>query len=445
MGTIKNRASGIILEDSSMLCACLGKDGDLQYTAETIHDSVMAAKYASCRHVIAGLSASHMIFRRTKLPFTRLEQIREILPQEAQDSFINMPVEPHFALQMRINKEQARVLYAGTAAQYLRDALRQLADIGINPDCLVVAELGALPLLLRQDMLSSSGRNMVIDSSGALTTVYIVEDGEIITIRLQAQGADNRQDVGREELRWLIEDSNRHYPCTRFIYLGPESQVNLLEPAINGETVIPNLEQLAPGLKNWEHLRVAGLALAADNRQGRELLDFRWGQFGRYDAWRPWLRPWRQTMAAVFAFLCIGLFLQALTYQRDSQEYKQLRQSISQVFHRALPGAPVMIDPVGQLRQVLNSSPHSPARQRPSLSQWLALIQLQTGHNIDVRWERFHYEPDGVLIEGEIPSYKALELLRQALIHSPAITKVKIKDAALLAKGKKVKFSLELS
>ncbi len=428
-----------------MLCACPGKDGDLQYTAETIPDSVMAGKYASCRHVIAGLSASHMIFRRTKLPFTRLEQIREILPQEARDSFIKMPVEPHFALQMRIGKEQARILYAGTAAQYLRDALRRLACTGINPDCLVVAELGALPLLMRQDMLSSTGRNMVIDSSGALTTVYVVEDGEIITIRLLAKGADSSQNVRQEELRWLIEDSNRHYPCTRFIYLGPEQQVNLPEPAINGEAVIPDLEQLAPGLKDWKYLRAAGLALAADKRQGRELLDFRWGQFGRYDAWLPWLRPWRQTMAAVFAFLCIGLSLQVLTYQRDSQEYKQLRQSISQTFHQALPRVPVMIDPVGQLRQVLNSSSRSLAGQKPSLSQWLAIIQLQIGNNIDVRWERFHYEPNGVLIEGEIPSYKALEQLRQALTRSPAIRKVKIKDAALLRKGKKVKFSLELS
>lgn len=397
--------------------------------------------------LVAGLSATQMVFGALTLPFIKSEQIRAVLPQESADLLINRMDNPRFAFRALKDGKSSRVFFAVCESSILADWLDQLRGLSLKPLAVVVAELGAWPLLERSGLLNEEGSTLVVDASLDPPSIFHIEKGFLHTLRLVAPVTVKLGDYAvADELLWLLDSMRKSLiqaedtpPCP--IYLLGRSQ-SFWAPflTIPGSRIVES-NTLAQGLKGWAWIRSAGLALMASS--GKEKgLDFQQGG-GFYGHWREWLSIWRMAgiLGLVLALVWGGG--QGTRYYKAQKRYHHYKSETSALFYKTLPHIPVMVDARLQLRQVLNqAAPDSSLGQ--DMGPWIYQIQSKVSADTGVRWFRFRYEPGEVRLMGEVSSYKHLDRVLTTLKSIDGIREVKTEEAHIVKETKKVQFRLRL-
>ncbi len=406
------------------------------------------AQPAEGERILAGLSAAAMALRKVVLPFSRREQIRAVLPQESADSLINRLETPRFAFHATGLENGSRVLYAVCEERRLTVFRSELGRLKLAPGGVVLAELGAWPLLAAE-MIPSGQPVLVVDASADPAVVYRLEEGAVVDLRLVSTAATTLgEEALGEELAWLatalvdgVPEERRS--TVKKLFLGrsePFWQPLLaLEPLADARR--PALVTLGGGLREWCWVRPAGLALAARGEHA-QLLDFQEGK-GLDVQWREWLSPWRGALILWLVLAVVWGGREGVRYGMAHGRHDRLKQRAEAVFRKTLPRIPVIVDPVLQLQQVLNrAAPESGQGLKPG--EWLALIQMRVTSESRVRWLRFRYEAGEVRLEGEVPSYNHLDQVRSALRADPRVREVRMDEAHIVRKSKNVRFRLRL-
>lgn len=425
-------------------------DGPIRFECGFAGREEAFPKGIAARNIIAGVTARGMAFRKTNLPFVKIEKIRAIVGQEALDALLEKPVRLHVALNTRTAPEGTDVFYAAADRDVLEGNLQQLNTYFSGmPGGLVVAELGAWPLLEERDLMPVEGTALVVDGSASPVSLYVVSQKGLETLRLVSpQTEKNGVLEVLDEIGWLVAEVFTQYPDCRVAFcLGDAAdtyrEAILRQQAVDARTV--SIGQLGDGLSDWRTVRAGGLAVAARNKTGRQLLDFSWGEFSTRDRWKSLLLPWRSA-AFLFLFLAGVVFVhEGFRYRTLKTQDNRLQQKIEEVFREALPNVPVVVDPKRQLQQALQSVNVTTSGGALELSQWLAMIQMRTPKDLQVQWRQLHFEKARVELLGEIASYEELSRLQAALRGGDQSLKVEVEDAQLNAENRRIQFKLLVS
>lgn len=441
---------------------------------------------------VVGLSATRMALRRARLPFLRGDQIRAVLPQESVDILVKRLEQPCFAFHAVPDPsgEGSQVFFAVCETRLLTAFIEGLLGMKVQPVGVVVAELGAWPLLEQAGLIATRGSVLIVDATLDPPAIIHLVDGQLQALRLVtpatvAAGAE----AVREELLWLLDAMLRSQvvphrenekPSQVVPHRESEEQNDIAVATVEGEKNViflgrsqafwkpflgnpvwkslskefsiektdaegggwvPELRELGQGLHGWAWVRSAGLALAARQGQTR-LLDFH-GVGGFYGIMREWLDFWR--VAGVLFVLLAILWggMAGLRYHLAQTRNLYFTSETKVVFHKTLPRVPVMLDPRLQLRQALaQAAPEG--GQTLKMVTWLRSIQTQVDAESAVQWLRFRYEPGEVQLLGEVPSYKHLDRVQTALKSIPFVQEVRTEEAHIVTKTKKVQFRLRL-
>ncbi|MBF0429139.1 MAG: hypothetical protein HQL94_09475 [Magnetococcales bacterium] len=406
------------------------------------------------RGVVAGLSVNTMAMRKTVLPFTRRDQIWAVLPQESLDTLFTRFENPCFALQWEPVEQGAAVFFAMSEQQSVDELLARLATMAIKPMGVVMAEVGAWPLLEASNLLAMHRLILVVDGSTAPAAVYSLLDGRLQELRLVAPATTALgESAVLEELDWLITDLISRQPDInpaeiKLIFLGKSREEwqpisdKIQKEAWITNIEIPDLATLGQGLKQWKWIRPAGLALSAAQGTHSRMMDFLNGEGERQ--WQTWLRPWKGAAILALALLMIWGGEKALRYTRAHDRYLQLKIETDATFREALPHVPVIMDPQMQLKQALGQSAMAKDGQFPGLGSWLGIIQTAVSAETQVKWMRLRYEPGEVQLTGEVPSYKHLDRVRAALQQVSGGKETRMDEARIVAETKTVRFRLGL-
>ncbi|MBF0270987.1 MAG: hypothetical protein HQL98_02770 [Magnetococcales bacterium] len=401
------------------------------------------------RGVVAGLSAVNMAVRKSVLPFSRRDQIWSVLPQEAMDTLVQRFEDPCFAMQWEPVEQGSSVLFALCERHTLDGLLATLAQATVKPRGVVMAELGAWPLLEAATLIGTQGSMMVVDGSASPVSVYAVTEGRLRELRLVAPATSTLDDTALlEEVAWLLTDLASRLPeaeAAGLIFLGRTREfwqpVWERHPANRVE--IPPLEALGQGLKQWEWLRPAGLALAAARGQQERLMDFLHGAGERQ--WRTWLDPWRGAGVLALILLLVWGGEEALRFTRAKARHDRLKAETEALFREALPHIPVIVEPLLQLKQALGqNSQANKEGEFPTLSTWIGLIQTTVPADTQVKWHRLRYEPGELQLHGEVPSYNHLDRVRAALLPLSKGKETRMDEARIAPESKTVRFRLGL-
>ncbi|MBF0135331.1 MAG: hypothetical protein H7833_12070 [Magnetococcus sp. DMHC-1] len=399
------------------------------------------------QRVIAALSATDMALRKTVLPFTHRDQIWAVLPQEAMDTLIYPFENPCYAMQWELVEQGSSVIFALCEQKKIDDLLLGLSATEIKPVGVVMAELGAWPLLEAAGMLTSQTWILIVDATAQPASIYWVKDGLLQELRLVAPATVTQgENAVLEELAWLATDLIARLPdkSTYFkvIALGKTRACwqSLWEAKGIGTYEVPGLDVLGQGLPGWEWVRPAGLALAAARRDHFRLLDFLHGTGDV--AWQTWLQPWQKvvTLAAVL-FLAWGI-QEFLHLTQAKNRYNRLKAETEMVFHEALPQVPV-VEPLLQLRQALRQI-QATRKEQLSLGSWVSTIQTSIPAETQVKWLQLRYEPEDIQLTGEVPSYKHLDRVRSALLQVSGGREIRTDEARILPETKVVRFRLRV-
>ncbi|MBF0262338.1 MAG: hypothetical protein HQL97_10960 [Magnetococcales bacterium] len=401
------------------------------------------------RGVLAGISALGMAVRTCTLPFARRDQIWAVLPQESADSLVRRFEEPCHAMQWEPVKTGALVFHAVCERATMGVMLDRLHEAAIKPVGVVIAELGAWPLLEAAHLTGTTGPTLVVDGSASPCALYLVEEGKIRELRLVAPASETLgEEALLEELTWLIEETTTrldHPAGPRAIFLGRTRDFwrPLWEGRPLGPVEIPTLEALGQGLKQWEFLRPAGLALAAARGQHERLLDFQHGAGERQ--WHGWLRPWRGAGVVALLFLLAWGGEEGWRYTQAKARHDRLKAETEATFRETLPTIPVIVEPVSQMKQALGLMTGGAMEgDFPSLGTWIGLIQTSVPAETKVKWLRLRYEPGEVQLHGEVPSYNHLDKLRAALQPLSKGKETRMDEARIVPESKTVRFRLVL-
>ncbi|GAB0057482.1 hypothetical protein SIID45300_01810 [Candidatus Magnetaquicoccaceae bacterium FCR-1] len=401
------------------------------------------------RGVLAGISALDMAVRTCTLPFARRDQIWAVLPQESADSLVRRFETPCHAMQWEPVESGAWVFHAVCERTAMDGLLDRLRESSIKPVGVVIAELGAWPLLEVAHLTGTTGPTLVVDGSATPCALYLVEDGRIRALRLVAPATENLgEEALLEELTWLIEETttrlNDPAGC-RAIFLGRTRDFwrPLWENHGLGAVEIPTLDALGQGLKQWEFLRPAGLALAAARGQHERLLDFLHGAGERQ--WHGWLRPWRGAGILALMFLMAWGGEEGWRHHQAKSRHDRLKAETEAIFREALPNIPVIVEPLSQMKQALGlMSGGGREGDFPTLGAWIGLIQTSVPADTKVKWLRLRYEPGEVQLNGEVPSYNHLDKLRAALQPLAKGKETRMDEARIVPESKTVRFRLVL-
>lgn len=400
--------------------------------------------------VVAALSAVDMALRKTVLPFTRRDQIWAVLPQEAMDTHLTRFEDPCFALQWEPVEQEAAVFFAQCDRHHLDALLTCLQASQIKPAGVVMAELGAWPLLDTATLLTTQNSSLVVDASAEPVAVYSITDGKLQDLRLisPATTALGEQALVTE-LTWLTEDLLKRLPETnlesvKLVFLGQSEPFwqPLLDIYPKQPIKIPNLESLGQGLRGWEWLRPAGLALAAAQGTHGRLMDFLNGAGERQ--WQTWLQPWRNGAIAALILLLAWSGQEVMRFTQAKTRYTALKTETEAIFRQALPHIPVIVEPQLQLKQALGQTNGTKEGQFPALGHWIKNIQTAVPADTQVKWLRLRYEPGEVQLTGEVPSYQHLDKVRAALQQASGGRETRMDEARIVSETKSVRFRLGL-
>ncbi|MBF0147679.1 MAG: hypothetical protein HQL84_15925 [Magnetococcales bacterium] len=400
------------------------------------------------QRIVAALPSVHMAFRKTVLPFIRRDQIWEVLPQEALDTLVAPFDHPRFAMQWEPGNQESSVFYALCHQDRLTELLTRLSAGRIRPAGVVVAELGAWPLLEAVGVLVPTSSALIMDASGDSVVVYCVVEEKIRDFRQVAPATCALgEEAIRKELSWLVPDLFARLPENsterRIIALG---RTPAFWHALSGMTgmdrcEIPELGTLGRGLPGWEWIRPAGLAWMAYHNHSFRFMDFLQGS--GTNPWLPWLRPWRNTAVLVLLLLLAWSGREGMRLLEAQARFENLKTETVALFREVLPQAPFM-EPRMQLQQALDAIQATRKEDNIVLGNWIHLIQTAIPSATEVKWLHLHHEPGELQLVGEVPSYKHLDQVRSALLQATGEKELHTDEARILPETRTIRFRLRL-
>jgi general secretion pathway protein L len=400
----------------------VGSDGEL---ADALREKAKSWTHARIVLTIPGRLFSQRVLT---LPFADRKRIEKALPFELEDLVpfeLDDMVIDHLVLDGSGQKKDAEttVLCLVLPKTVLREHLDRLTAAGIDPHAVVpsTAALAAVARTMSGDAgaLVISGGDACLVSRGTVKAVSSVARLTTGGLRHVVQALETGQKERVEKAMLLTDDAD-----TR-------SALDALGVPV---------EQLTPELagKKASDAVSLGAALTAD-------LNFRKGEFAyRLADEGSRRRRWTLGIAAAAAavLFCVNI---GVKYSLVQSSYGSRDRDIKEIYRRTFPDARPPGDPVRDMRDRLADAKKRYGALGSGTSALDVMKTVTDGIPKEVRanFQEFTLEGDRLRLQGETPSFEAVDRIKAELQKSPLFADVSVQDTRM-GVDNKVKFRLDI-
>ncbi|MDD5723212.1 MAG: pilus assembly protein PilM [Syntrophales bacterium] len=445
---------------------------------------------------VTSLPVHQFSFRNIKLPFKSRKKIKQILPYELEPlipySFDDVLIDYIITTQ----SEQPEALVASVPKSTVGDLVNLLAAHHIETS---VIDIDAVAVALKLAAACDPEKYFLLLDIGKRNTAGVLFKGNKISqIRhfrfggeaisdsiVRAVGCDQHSaeeikkmgsaeeakedickicndfftDVGNT-LNFLILNSNMDLMPSRIFLTGGGSLYPLLREemerffslpvAVADVSAAENIRFEGKIMKNWDPaLMNQALALATRDVRDTHGFNFSLGDFKpkkKYDEFKKGFRWMAILFLIILSTFCVDVYL---TYRYDSRYLKDLKQEITDVFHKTWPEVTRIVDPVQQLRIKVEELRNPPAGRENLLSGVRVLdilddISRLLPASVDFVVTSFQYDGNTVTIKGQTDNFNTVDNIEKALGKSNIFNNVKISSASLIEKENRVGLDLKM-
>jgi len=377
---------------------------------------------------IVSVIPGHLCTQRTvTLPFSDRKKIEKALPFEVEDTLpfeIDEVVMDHLVLEAGSGKgAETTVLCLIVPKTVLRQHLELLASAGIDPQAVVpsFAGLAALARMMPADAgsLLFSGSDVCFRSKGAIKALRTLGDSSTGGIRHVLQSFATEFKETAEKALVLGTDS--------------AAQSGLSELGIT-------VEQAAPGLGGKKATDPVSLGAALSGE-----VNFRQGEFAHRRIDEGARRQRRSVIiaaATVAVLLCVNI---GVKYSIVQSGYGKLDREIKDIYRQTFPDAKSSADPLRQMRDKVAEAKKRIGVLGSSTSVLDVMKTVTDGipKEIRVAFQEFNLDGDRLKLQGEAPSFEAVDKVKAELQKSPFFEDVSVQDTRM-GVANKVKFRVDI-
>jgi general secretion pathway protein L len=382
--------------------------------------------------IVSSIPGRFFTQRVVTFPFFDRKRLEKALPFELEDTVpfeLDDVIVDHIVLNAGRNGKaeaanEAHVLGIMLPKEVLRKHLDLLASGGIDPKVVVPSYVGldALSPLISADgcSLLACGSDVCLRKDGAVKALRSLSVSYATAgVRHTVQALEIEQKERVEKACLLSPD--------------PVSAALFAELDIAVEEVVTEF-----GGKRPADPLSLGLALV-------EHINFRQHEFAYRREDEGIRRKKRSVLAA--AAITAALFIAniGVKYYMIETTYGKLDREIQAIYKQAVPDAKVAADPVRQLRSSLEEARKKYGALAMGTSVLDAMKAITDGvpREIRVSFQEFNMENDRVKLQGDAPSFEAVDKVKAELQKSPLLSDVNVLDTRM-GTDNKVKFRLDV-
>jgi type II secretion system protein L len=382
--------------------------------------------------IISSIPGRFFTQRVVRLPFSDRKRIEKALPFELEDAVpfdLDDVIVDHLVLNPAGNgktegPKEVQVLGIMLPKELLRKHLDLLASAGIDPQVVVpsYAGLDALSPMINIEgcAILTCGSDLCLRMGGAVKALRSFSGSDATAgVRHTVQALEIEQKERVEKVCVLCPD---HAMRESFGELGLA------------------VEEVAAefGGKRPADPVSLGLALA-------EEINFRQHEFA-YRLEDEGVRRKKRALIAAFAVAAM-LFLVNMGVKAYMVEttYGKLDREIRAIYKQAVPDSKVVTDPVRQLQSSLEEARKKYGALASGTSVLDAMKAITDGvpQEIRVSFQEFNMENDRIRLQGDAPSFEAVDRIKAELQKSPLLAEVNVLDTRM-GTDNKVKFRLDI-
>lgn len=386
----------------------------------------LSAGWAGAR-IISVIPGSRFTQRTIAFPFSDRKRIEKAVPFELEDM---MPFDlddmllDHLVLEGGAGKEQgARVLCLALPKVALRQHLDLLASAGIDPQGVVPSFVGLAEVA---KLLSADGTTLLLHGPDAC----LVAGGGVRALRSVRQGPSG----GLLQVLQAMETEQKERVERSLVLGGDEGTLAALADAgVAGERIVPEL-----GGKKVADAGSLGAALSTS-------VNFRKGEFAfraADEGMRRRRRPLIIAGSIAAALFCVNVGVKVSIVRSG---YNRLDREIREIYRSTFPDARAAGDPVRMMRDKVAEA-HRLFGALGTGGSALDVMKTVTDgipKEIRVNFIEFNLEGDRLRLQGEAPSFEAVDKIKAELAKSPLFAAITVQDTRM-GVDNKVKFRFEI-
>ncbi len=390
------------------------------------------AKDWSGATIISSIPGRFFTQRVVQFPFSDRKRIEKALPFELEDTIpfdLDDVIVDHIVLGPGRNgkaegPKEAQVLGIMLPKEVLRKHLVLLASGGIDPHIVVPSYAGLDSL---SPMVSAAGCSILACGSD----ICLRMGGDVKALR-SFSGSEATTGIRHTMQALEIEQKER---VEKACVLCPdhESRSMFSELGIASEEVVAEF-----GGKRPADPLTLGLALT-------EQINFRQQEFA-YRREDEGLRRKKRAVIAAAAITAVLFFGNlGVKFYMVETTYGKLDREIRAIYRQAVPDSKVVTDPVRQLRSSLEDARKKYGALAMGTSVLDAMKAITDGvpKEIRINFQEFNMENDRIRLQGDAPSFEAVDRIKAELQKSQLLAEVNVLDTRM-GTDNKVKFRLDI-
>lgn len=394
----------------------------------------------------AALPAGMAFSRRLELPFTDADKIEAVLSNELQPRLplVSGKLAADFLLSRENDKKGIPAIAA--EAEDVRRFLQPFDDADIPLYCLDVA-----PYAYAAGLPDSCTDGLLVTAHRGELTVALVVDGRVSDYRLLPMSStdeDQRYDFVISQGLSLERTSG--YEAMPFFLVGEGIDEDLQRRLREADRQVVIPHQTVDDIPvPPEMLPVVLLARRAARRDRHNGFNLRRGELARKSEWATVKSRLIRAGSLLAAVLVITATSLSLNYIGKARRAEALKQNVVEIYSKTFPGKRVLEHQVAMQMKNEYQALEKKARllgieRTGSALEALLKISQSTNPELDYRISDLSYSSESMRLEGEAPSFDAVNSLSRELGNSTLFSEVKIDDAKMTSDGSDVGFRLTL-
>ncbi|UCG59185.1 MAG: pilus assembly protein PilM [Phycisphaerales bacterium] len=366
--------------------------------------------------------------------------------------------------------EKCSVLIAAIARESLKGKLDLLADVKMRPKIVdsAIFAIHSTIALNHPEIVAETAVIAYVDES--YLTLALTQNGEILLVRnIPIVPRSDTPDLALAQIGEVISREaqitwRRVLPTENKgesqIYLVAPASISaglkaMLEENLRCQTVVVDpcakIKRPIRCKADWQICVAEGLALRAlapEKTTGVNFLNACNAQTEAPFSYKKEIAICATLCAAIAVFLVVGLFLRRSYLEAD---YTNLKDQITGLFQRTLPGEKNIVSPVAQLQQKLDSvrkdyrrfASFGPTRLTPL--QVLYTVSTNTPPQANIEIQDLLIAADSVRLTGTCNSFESVYEYRRVLAKTLSFALVDVKDVQKEPKSGAVRFTVLVS
>lgn len=396
--------------------------------------------------IAAALPAKSAYVRMLELPFRDTKKIAAALPFSLS-SQIPVPVEDCLTSAI-INSKPPDGSSKVTAAAIPKKIVDQILD---------AAQLAQIPLHILDvppfsmvPLVAESAQNaLLIAVNPEETIISHIQSGELngyqlLPKKIEPENNGDIQSLSRAIQALTTSDRDEALP----VFLVGDCDIELLAKSLNDmDYDAKELSlRLAGEIVPPAYFHATALAYRAAETNDSESFNFRSGEYALKGEWQKLKRALWVAAGLTIASALIVAAAAILQYRTRVNQVNMLQGEMTQIFQKTFPATTAIVDIPLQMKSSIRELRENMSFIGGSQPQILSILKLLSASagNLQLEVEELSIGADEVKVNGNAPSFDAINKATEQLGHSPLVENVQVADTQMALKGDKINFRLIL-